>query len=432
MKVLSAEQMRVVDRLTTERHGIPGLQLMENAAASVADETLKSYGPFEGKQMLVVCGRGNNGGDGAAVARLLHEVGARVHVVLLGRIGDSKGDARINFERARSLASNNPTTFVLAEASNADEFDIATGPKNYDLYFDALFGTGLARPAEGIYRHAIEFLNGRRGKAHSQGSRNLPAMVAVDIPSGLASDSAETIGPAVRADLTVTLTAPKLANVLPPACYYGGRLVVRNIGSPDDLIESRASHLNLIDEPMVTSFLRDSRRRPDANKGDAGKVLIIAGSAGKTGAACLAGEAAMRSGAGLVTVATAESSQPVVASRLLIECMTEPLAETPSGAISVDAVRAALELAKARDVFAIGPGIGSSDSSTRDFVHDMVSNRIRPLVLDADGLNALAPWPDSMKGSPELPIVLTPHPGEMARLAASSIAEILRDRVDAA
>ncbi|MGH9764963.1 MAG: NAD(P)H-hydrate dehydratase, partial [Blastocatellia bacterium] len=211
-----------------------------------------------------------------------------------------------------------------------------------------------------------------------------------------------------------------------------GRLIVSDIGSPCELIESAGSHLNLNGQELAAKFLADSRRRPDANKGDAGKVLIIAGSRGKTGAACLAGEAAMRAGAGLVTVATAESSQPVVASRLLIECMTEPLAENSSGTISSDAVRAAMQLAAARDVVAVGPGIGSSDTSTRDFVREFVAARSRPIVIDADGLNCLAPWPESFKGSPELPIVLTPHPGEMARLLGCSIAEVLRDRVELA
>jgi NAD(P)H-hydrate epimerase len=183
---------------------------------------------------------------------------------------------------------------------------------------------------------------------------------------------------------------------------------------------------------MIARWLDQSRRSPHANKGDAGKVLIIAGSRGKTGAASLAGEAALRAGAGLVTIATPESSLPVVASSSIAECMTEPLDETPSGSISRIAARRAIELSLARDITAIGPGLGSEDEMTRHFARDFIISRPRPVIVDADALNSLAPWDSSTKGSAELPLILTPHPGEMARLMGKTIEEILRDRVEIA
>src|SRR5205085_9206050 len=184
----------------------------------------------------------------------------------------------------------------------------------------------------------------------------------------------------------------------------------------DELIAACGSQLNLVEACDLAQWLAAARRSPQANKGDAGKVLVIAGSRGKTGAACMVGEAAMRSGAGLVTVATPESSQPVVAARGIVESMTEPLAETALGAISREAAERALELAAARDVVAMGPGLGSSEETTRAFVRALVVQRERPMVLDADALNALVPWAENVAGSRTHPLILTPHPGEMARL----------------
>jgi hydroxyethylthiazole kinase-like uncharacterized protein yjeF len=205
-----------------------------------------------------------------------------------------------------------------------------------------------------------------------------------------------------------------------------------SIGSPDELITSSGSHLSLIEETEVRRWLASSRRSPHANKGDAGKVLVIAGSRGKTGAACLVGEAALRAGCGLVTIATAESSQPVVASSAIPECMTEPLAETASGSVSREAADRVRELAAERDVIAIGPGLGSAEASTRALVRAVVETRECPMVADADALNALAPFDASLRASAPLPLILTPHPGEMSRLVGKSIAEVLRDRVETA
>jgi NAD(P)H-hydrate epimerase len=421
MKVLTTAQMREVDRLSTERYGIPSLTLMENAAARTLEAIERTFGPVAGKHALVVCGRGNNGGDGAALGRLLNTRGAIVDILLLGRIEDSQGDARINFELARSISAGASALGIL-EIASTDEFERYTRSRKHDFMIDAIFGTGLARPASGLFEAAITFLNQHR---------NACPVISVDIPSGLASDSCELIGPAVHAHLTVTFTAPKLANVLPPACDYNGKLVVASIGSPDELIDASGSRTTLVEDHMIESWLRSSRRSSFANKGDVGKVLVVAGSRGKTGAACLTGEGALRAGAGLVTVATADSSQPVIASLLIAECMTEPLAETPSGSIALEAAQRVLQLAAERDVVAIGPGIGLTDDSTRAFVRAVVTRRERPMVIDAGALDALIPWPVGLSGD-ERPMILTPHPGEMSRMTGKPIPEILRNRLETA
>lgn len=427
MKILSAAQTREVDRLTTELHGVPSLQLMENAANRTVEAIEKKFGDVSGNHALVVCGRGSNGGDGAAIARLLVDRGASVEALLLGRISETRGDARANFERAKSISDAAASRLHFAEVESSDALDDAISKAavkhGYDLIIDAIFGTGLTRSAGGLFEEAITRIN-----QLADGSR----LVAVDVPSGLASDSAELIGPVVRAHLTVTFTAPKVATVLAPACDVCGELMTVQIGSPAELINSTGSQLNLIEESSVKQWLQASRRSSHANKGDVGKVLVVAGARGKTGAACLVGEAALRAGCGLVTIATPVSSQVIVASRAISECMTEPLAETSSGAIAREAADQVRKLGAERDVVAIGPGLGSAEASTRDLVRAVVENREGPMVLDADALNALARWDPTLRASAGLPLILTPHPGEMSRLVGKSVDEVLRKRIEIA
>ncbi|MEW6129365.1 MAG: NAD(P)H-hydrate dehydratase [Acidobacteriota bacterium] len=419
MKILTAAEMREVDRLTTERYAIPSILLMENAATRIVEAVEKKFGVAQGKRALVICGKGNNGGDGATIARLLHTKGCAIVGLLLGRIEDTKGDARTNFDAAKLLAQG-ADDFTFIEIQSEEAFTQYATAETFDLFFDAIFGTGLTRPATGLFEHAIKFLNQQK------------PVIAVDIPSGLNSDSFDLIGAAVRADLTVTFTAPKIANLLPPASENNGALVVAPIGSPASLINSSGANLNLVERGMIEAWLASSRRTSIAHKGDAGKVLIIAGSRGKTGAACLAGASAMRAGTGLVTIATAASAQTAVASQAIIECMTEPLAETYSGTVSLDALKNALALAAERDVLAIGPGLGSNESSTVEFVRELITQRQRPVVIDADGLNALVGWAEHLQGSADLPLILTPHAGEMARLAGISAKEVVDHRLEIA
>ncbi|HWO01570.1 MAG TPA: NAD(P)H-hydrate dehydratase [Blastocatellia bacterium] len=423
MKILSAVQMREVDRATSARHGVPSLQLMENAATRTVEAIEEKFGDVSGNLVLVICGRGNNGGDGAAIARLLYDRGASVDAFLLGRIDQARGDAHANFERAKSLSEAAGGGLQFIEVESSDVLRKSAAKQGYDLVIDAIFGTGLTRAAADLFEEAIVFIN-----EFADTSR----VVSVDIPSGLASDSAELIGQAVSACLTVTFTAPKVATILPPACGQCGELIVADIGSPAELVESSGSHLNLIEEGGIRRWLQTSRRSSQANKGDVGKVLVVAGSRGKTGAACLVGEAALRAGCGLVTIAAPDSSQPIVASSAIRECMTEPLPETASGSVAREATDQVRTLAAERDVVAIGPGLGSTEASTREMVRAVVEMREGPMVADADALNALAPWDQTLRGSSGHPLILTPHPGEMSRLVSKSVAEVLRDRVEIA
>ena len=429
MKILTAQQMREIDRRTVEQCGVSYATLMETAGARVVEAIIEKYGPVENKSFGVFCGKGNNGGDGAVVARLLFMRGARVRVFLFGGIEDTKGEARANFEIVRRLAEPiigfRSGKIFFQEIKAESEAGFVYMP---DFVIDALLGTGLTRQAEGLYARAIETLNSR-----NKNFRPHAPVIAIDIPSGISSDSATIIGPHVLADLTVSFTAPKIGNALPPASQANGDLVVATIGTPDWLIEEEAgTNLHLVEEKLIADWLRVSRRQADAHKGSVGDVLLIAGSRGKTGAAALSSETVLRAGAGLVTVATARSAQSLLVTQARTEVMTEALEETHDGAISSAALDRALQLAQHRTVIAVGPGLSSSDESTRNFARVMVEKRTAPMVIDADGLNALAPWPGDLKGSNQAPIIVTPHPGEMARLTGKTNAEVVADRINVA
>jgi ADP-dependent NAD(P)H-hydrate dehydratase / NAD(P)H-hydrate epimerase len=400
--VVFADQMRESDRLTTEKYGIPSIKLMESAsAACFAAIRARFGGVLAERRVFVLCGKGNNGGDGAGLAKLLVEAGAQCRVVLFGKVEETRGDARTNFE---SLSK-------LVEIGDARDW---SGDDEYDIVVDALFGTGLTRPLEGIYLKAINYLSSLRKDRRA-------LILSIDIPSGLNADLADPIGPAVSADLTVTFTAPKPANVLPPASDFGGELIVADIGSPSSLIDEFKPQLFLVEEKDAREWLVSTRYKRGSYKNTHGNVLIVAGSRSYSGAAALCGNAAMRSGAGLVTVATPASAQPLVASGSIPEVMTMALAETDRGAVSDEAVDRFRKLAEKKGtVIAVGPGLTSDDERTRRFVREIVERRSTPCVIDADGLNCLAPWPDDLKGSAEHPLVLTPHPGEMAKLLGRS------------
>jgi NAD(P)H-hydrate epimerase len=397
MKVLTAAEMREVDRLTMER-GIPGIVLMENAAHRVVEAMAERFAPLDGHRIVVLCGKGNNGGDGMAVARQLFTRfdKAALHVVLLAAPEELKGDAAANYR-------------MLEFCGCPVEREIPAIARNATLVVDALLGTGIAGPAAGRMLEGIREIN--------QGFP-LAKVVAVDIPSGMPSDSGQPVGEWARADLTVTFTAPKVAHALPPNCDHVGELVVGVIGSPPELYES--ARLWLLEPAMFQSLL--APRPPGGHKGTFGHVLVVAGSRGKTGAAALSGLGALRAGAGLVTVASAESAIPVIAEHAP-ELMTEPLAETLRGSIALNARLD--EVAQGKTVIAIGPGLGRHPE-IEVLVRAAVDNWKQPMVLDADALVVESFGPaDAVR-------VLTPHPGEMARLTGKSIAEIQQDRVGAA
>jgi NAD(P)H-hydrate epimerase len=439
--------MRQIDRLTTERHGTPSLALMEAAATATARVVFEHFGgEVAGKGVLVLCGRGNNGGDGAATARLLAIAGGRVDVVLFGSLEDTTGNAKTNFgrlsdwkneiaireDRGVSPADLGAVSFYQCDSDKGWEqlrASLLSSPR--EVTIDALLGTGPTRPVEGVYRKVVRYLRHLRQLRDSKEGPHAH-IISIDLPSGLDSDSPALIGEAVEADVTVTMTAPKPANVLPPAANYNGKLIIADIGSPNELIESAASQLFLIEESDARRWLIETRYTPDSYKQTHGHALVIAGSRGLTGAAALCGNAALRAGAGMVTVATPASSQPLLAVQVMPEVMTAELAETDRGAVSDEAIQSVLKLSARADVIAIGPGLSSQDERTRAFVRAIVEQRRTPVVIDADGLNCLAPWPVDLHGSPEYPIVLTPHVGEMLRLIGVEDKSALSDRVTAA
>jgi NAD(P)H-hydrate epimerase len=439
--VISAEQMREIDRLTTRDYHVPSLSLMQ-AAAEACFEAISSHftNNLTGKKALILCGPGNNGGDGAALSMELHHAGVHTDVVLLASVADTKGDAQTNFEIVRrqasivggpSVAVNQPAlTFVECESAKAWD-ELALSGNAYDVVVDGLFGTGLGRPLEGIFLKVVQHLTTIR-QAREASSACRPLIVSIDLPSGLNADLARPIGAAVHADLTVTFTAAKAANVLPPASHLNGTLVVASIGSPAALIDAANPNLFVTEEEDVRQWLISTRYTPDSYKNTHGHALVIAGSRGYTGAAVLCGNAAMRSGAGLVMVATPASAQSLVAGGVMPEVMTTALAETDRGAVSDEAIDHLLGLAAKATVVAIGPGLSAEDERTRRLVYSVAKQRKTPVVIDADGLNCLAPWPADLQGSDELPLILTPHPGEMLRLLGTTEKTSLDDRVAAA
>jgi len=418
-KVLTADEMREVDRLTTEEYGLPSLLLMENAAQAAARVICQRLGgSVEGSSVLIFCGKGNNGGDGAALARILWTQGANVEVVLIGLVSVTKGDARTNFEVLRRLADRESfdvgqADLALEEISSLEEWmeydSVNFQSDDPDVIVDALFGTGLTRPLQGVFAEVAAFI-------HAYGSEpDGPMVVALDIPSGLCADSAELNGIVLCADVTVTFTAPKPANILPPASRCNGDLAVADIGSPCDLVNRHHSKLYLATAEDAEKWLIATEFTPDSYKFRRGHVLLIAGSADYSGAAVLCGDAAIRSGVGLVTIACPESSRGSIITRVQPEVMVRGVSETKKGSISEEALEEiAGFVGRKIDAVAIGSGLSSGEETTRSFVRRYVENRTTPVVIDADGLNALAPF--DMRGSVELPLILTPHLGEFKKL----------------
>jgi NAD(P)H-hydrate epimerase len=435
--VISAKQAREIDSSTTSQFNIPSIQLMAAAAGAGFKSLSLHFAPnLSGKKAQILCGPGNNGGDGAALAGLLCDAGVSCDVIVFGEVENTRGDARVNFEIIRERAvTDNCLTFVECEGSEKWSA-IKRSESSYDIIVDALFGTGLSRPLVGVFLEVAEYVNNTRA-TRDRTSSTLPLVFSIDLPSGLDADSAIPIGEAVHADSTVTFTAPKPANVLPPACHLNGKLEIAAIGSPISLIEAVRSNLFVTEETDAREWLIETRYQPDSFKNSHGHVLVIAGSRGYTGAAVLCADAAMRSGAGLVTVATPVSAQSAIAATAMPEVMTTALPETDRGAVSDDAVDRARQLAAKATVVAIGPGLSAEDRRTRDFVFELVKQREQPMVIDADALNCLSAhgdggWPTELQGTVDAPLILTPHPGEMQRLLGTSDKSALDDRVKTA
>jgi ADP-dependent NAD(P)H-hydrate dehydratase / NAD(P)H-hydrate epimerase len=410
MRVLNSAQMREADRRTIEDIGIPSLVLMENAGRQVVAAMETIHSDLLERHVAVLCGRGNNGGDGFVIARTLLQRGIDVSVFLLGRVADVRGDARTNLEILGRLG------LTVIEVADGQAWELHFSElSDCNLIVDAIFGTGLNAPIAGLIQTVVADVN----------ASSIP-VVSVDLPSGLSADSAEPIGDSIEAGVTVTIAAPKLPLVLPPAETRAGDVVIADIGIPAAILESLdGPRVALLTKPAMRELI--SPRTADTHKGDYGRVLVVAGSPGKTGAANLAAQGALRSGAGLVTVATPLSCQAVVGA-MGPEYMTEGLPETDEG-LDADAVERVLELA--RDVVAIGPGLGQAPA-TRDFVIRLVDRATMPLVIDADGLNAFSAEPDRLAGREGRDVIITPHGGEMARLVGMSANEVQSSRLEIA
>lgn len=412
MKAAMAAQMRRVDRLAEESYGLPGVALMENAGAQVAATVRAALGGrVAEKKICIFAGKGNNGGDGFVAARHLLGSGAKVRVFIVGGKGEITGDAGVNLAVLEHMGAD-----CLAVEHERDWDKITLAVTFADCLVDALLGTGFRGLLQGDMARAAQIINGAACPT-----------VAVDIPSGVHADTGQVQGEAVRADCTVTFGLPKPGLYLYPGAAYAGAVRVADIGLPPALLQDNSIQQNIIDAALVSPSL--PVRRPDAHKGSNGRVLLVAGAPGYTGAAALAAQGALRAGAGLVTLAVAAGLYPIMAAKLT-EVITRPVPEEKGGILGRAAVPAILEMAAHQEVLAIGPGLGREDD-TRAAVRDIIAEAPCPLVIDADGLNALVGHTAVLSQARAVP-VLTPHPGEMALLLNLTAARVNADRLGVA
>ena len=411
MRVLNTQQMREADRRTIEDVGIPSIVLMENAGRQAVAAMEAAYEDLNTRRVGVLCGRGNNGGDGFVVARTLVQRGVETHVFLLGSVSEVRGDARTNLEVLGRVG------LTVVEITTAQEWELHFSEiSECDVIVDAMLGTGFSGHLTGLLETVVADVNGL----------GVP-VVAIDLPTGVSADTHEVSGEAIEASMTVTLAAPKIPLVFPPADSNAGDLVIADIGIPLPILdEIEGPYLELLTRERMRELV--PVRAADSHKGDFGRVLVVAGSLGRTGAAHLAALGALKSGAGLVTVATPRSCLPIVAA-MAPEYMTEPLDETAAGTVDFAALERVLDM-KA-DVIAVGPGLGQT-TSTAAFVQGLVERAGVPLVLDADALNAFSGEPERLMGRDGVDVIVTPHPGEMARLLNVSVEAVQNDRLNRA
>jgi len=419
LKVTSAAQMREMDRRTIEDFGVPSLVLMENAALRVVDVIAERFGPLRGKRITVVCGKGNNGGDGLAIARHLDtRFEANVTVWLAADPGAFTGDAAVNCNMVQTFGLH-LNLFVAPSDSPI------IGGGGADLIVDALLGTGIKGGVTGDLAGIINAMN--RGGC---------PIVSVDVPSGLDADTGKVDGACVKATLTVTFALPKFGLMVYPGAEYVGELIVADIGMPRQVMAADDVQVAATEAADAARWLPARINGRDSNKGQFGHVTVFAGSDGFVGAPTLTSEAAARTGAGLVTLAVPEGIQDALMARVSPVVMTKGLPQTEGGTFARAAVGAALKLAEKGTAAALGPGLGGPDSEeTRAFVREFVARCPVPLVVDADALNCLALEPDRgasvVKGRPAA-TVLTPHPGEMGRLLGTDTKTVQADRRAAA
>ncbi|OGU18240.1 MAG: bifunctional ADP-dependent (S)-NAD(P)H-hydrate dehydratase/NAD(P)H-hydrate epimerase [Geobacteraceae bacterium GWC2_53_11] len=408
MRVVTAHTMQEIDKQAIKEYGIPGLQLMECAGRSCVEEVIAEFG-LKGR-CVVMAGKGNNGGDGYVIARQLGQKGWSVKVIILADRDQVTGDAAVNLEKLQDTVINYCTHEGQLSALHMEEIFQA------DVIVDALLGTGLRSNVSGVYLEAIDLMN----------ASGRP-VVAVDIPSGIHGTTGRVLGDAVRAYITVTFAFAKLGHVLYPGAEHTGRLVVADVGIPAALMET-ASGYDFLNTDTMRPMLR--RRDRQAHKGHYGHCLILAGSTGMTGSAALAANSAVRAGSGLVTLGVAESIHPILEIKTT-EAMTTALPDSGSGHLTNSAFPAIEKMLAGKDAVAIGPGFGRRPG-TYALVQNLVETVSLPLVIDADGLNALAEDITVLKRKKSKQVILTPHPGEMSRLLGTSIPDVEAIRISVA
>ena len=411
MIVVAAAEMQTMDRQTIEEFGIPGRVLMENAGRGATRCFLQQVFKDGPGRVGILAGRGNNGGDGFVIARYLAERQLDVRVYLLTNPERLQGDAAANFHLLSALG------VPVRQISDPDAFTQAQKEMRHTRYWiDAILGTGLKSEVRGHFRNVIQFINQQQRP-----------VLAVDIPSGLNADTGQPCGICIQAEATATFGFAKIGHLLHPGAQYCGLLEVIDIGIPGFVAAAANVRQKLITARQIETLL--GYRPPDSHKGRTGHLLVVAGSTGKTGAAAMTAMAALRCGAGLVTLGVLQSLNPILEAQL-IEAMTLPLAESPQGSLSTQAFDAIRLAAEGKQCVALGPGLGTAPQ-TRDLVRRMIQELDLPMVIDADGLNNLAGSTACLEGR-RAPTVLTPHPGEMARLTKRSVPQIQADRVSAA
>jgi NAD(P)H-hydrate epimerase len=409
MKVANAEEMQELDRKAIETYRIPGMILMENAGRGAAEVISNTFPDLHKKKIAIIAGKGNNGGDGFVIARYLLNQGTSVRVYLLTDPKGLRGDAEINFNIFQRMKGE-----VVSVPSSKDYVKVKKDLEKFDILVEGIFGTGLDAEVRGYYREVIDHLN----------TLQRP-IVAIDIPSGLDANTGKPLGTAIRASLTVTFGLPKVGHLIPPGLDYVGEVKVIDIGIPKKLVEEENIPTYLLEKKEIKRWLSVSRN-PNTHKGDYGHLLVIAGSVGKTGAAAMACQAALRMGAGLVTLAIPKSLNGIMEMKLT-EVMTEPLPETPKQTLSLRAFSTIVRLCENKKAVIIGPGLGTF-KETQSLVLKLIKALDLPIILDADGLTALATQPKILPIA-NRSLILTPHPGEMARLIRSQVKEVLEDRI---
>ena len=411
VKLLYSQEMKWIDQTAMKDYGIPGIVLMENAGLRVVECAEWVLENLEDPRVVVLAGKGNNGGDGLVIARHLMNAGMKVETFLTAEPEELPADAYTNYQILKKMGSG-PLPLREAEDLNRLTLSLMTA----DLLIDALYGIGFQGQLDEFDAGIARLVNWSRA-----------TVIAVDIPSGVEADSGCVHGEAIMADYTVTFALPKVGLVLEPGKDYAGTLSVADISIPPALLNHQQLKNNLITSQAIKAFF--TPRDPESHKGSYGHVLVIGGSPGMSGAAEMTAYAALRSGAGLVTSAVPESLLSIMES-MHMEIMHSPLLESYAGTISLDALPAIGNLLGACSVCAIGPGM-SQYTEARAVLHFVLERAGIPVVIDADGINALQGDASILKDR-QVPVVLTPHPGEMARLTGKSIAEVQANRIELA